>query len=57
MLPFWAVLFPYNLFAALCWWATCRLFNVRPAEAPPEALEGETGPLVTAEMAIRGVRP
>ncbi|CAD5110605.1 hypothetical protein PSEWESI4_04928 [Pseudomonas carbonaria] len=57
MLPFWAVLFPYNLFAALCWWATCRLFNVRPAEAPPEALEGETGSLVTAEMAIRGVRP
>ncbi|MGO4332844.1 hypothetical protein AB4Z48_25015 [Cupriavidus sp. 2TAF22] len=56
MLPFWALLFPYNLFAALCWWAACRLFRVRPATPPPEAFEGETGPLVTIEMAARGVR-
>ncbi|MGO4332843.1 hypothetical protein AB4Z48_25020 [Cupriavidus sp. 2TAF22] len=57
LLPFWAALFPYNLFAALCWWATCRLFKVRPATPPPEAFEGETGPLVTIEMAARGIRP
>ncbi|MCO7567127.1 hypothetical protein NJI34_33520 [Pseudomonas sp. S 311-6] len=38
-LPFWAVLFPYNLSVALCWYAICRLFNVRAAPPPPEAFE------------------
>ncbi|WDY60029.1 DUF6708 domain-containing protein [Pseudomonas sp. PSKL.D1] len=38
-LPFWAVLFPYNLTVALCWYVICRTFNVRPAPAPPEAFE------------------
>ncbi|MCO7517982.1 hypothetical protein NJF44_24865 [Pseudomonas guariconensis] len=38
-LPFWAVLFPYNLSVALCWYVICRLFNVRAAPPPPEALE------------------
>ncbi|NBA98535.1 DUF6708 domain-containing protein [Pseudomonas sp. R5(2019)] len=41
MLPFWLVLFPYNLFSALCWCVVCRLFNVRTAEPPAEALEGQ----------------
>ncbi|MFJ2984995.1 MULTISPECIES: hypothetical protein [unclassified Pseudomonas] len=34
MLPFWLVLFPYNLFLALSWWATCRLFNVKSPPPP-----------------------
>ncbi|PVZ42273.1 hypothetical protein N430_01509 [Pseudomonas sp. CC120222-01a] len=38
-LPFWAVLFPYNLSIAICWYVICRLFNVRAAPAPPEAFE------------------
>ncbi|AOX09715.1 hypothetical protein Q5O_15355 [Pseudomonas putida JB] len=38
-LPFWAVLFPYNLTVALCWYGICRLFNVRAAPPPPEAFE------------------
>ncbi|MCO7596367.1 MULTISPECIES: hypothetical protein [Pseudomonas] len=38
-LPFWAVLFPYNLSVALCWYVICRLFNVRAAPPPPEAFE------------------
>ncbi|MGJ7550658.1 DUF6708 domain-containing protein [Pseudomonas alloputida] len=38
-LPFWAVLFPYNLCVAICWYVICRLFNVRAAPAPPEAFE------------------
>jgi hypothetical protein len=38
-LPFWAVLFPYNLGLALCWYGVCRLFNVRAAPPPPEAFE------------------
>ncbi|WP_409261767.1 DUF6708 domain-containing protein [Pseudomonas putida] len=38
-LPFWFVLFPYNLTVALCWYVICRLFNVRAAPAPPEAFE------------------
>ncbi|MFG0532937.1 DUF6708 domain-containing protein [Pseudomonas sp. yb_2] len=38
-LPFWAVLFPYNLSVALCWYGICRLFNVRAAPPPPEAFE------------------
>uniref|UniRef100_UPI0022B2B152 DUF6708 domain-containing protein n=1 Tax=Burkholderia sp. IMCC1007 TaxID=3004104 RepID=UPI0022B2B152 len=29
LLPMWLILFPYNLFSALCWYAVCRLFNVR----------------------------
>ncbi|MBF8674296.1 hypothetical protein IRZ53_03965 [Pseudomonas fulva] len=38
-LPFWAVLFPYNLTVALCWCGVCWLFNVRAAPPPPEAFE------------------
>lgn len=38
-LPFWAVLFPYNLTVALCWYVICRLFNVKAATPPPEAFE------------------
>jgi len=38
-LPFWAVLFPYNITLAICWYAICRLFNVRAAPPPPEAFE------------------
>jgi len=38
LLPMWLVLFPYNLFSALCWYAVCRVFNVRGAPPPPEAL-------------------
>lgn len=38
-LPFWAVLFPYNLAVALCWCGVCWLFNVRAAPPPPEAFE------------------
>lgn len=38
-LPFWAVLFPYNLSVAICWYVICRLLNVRAAPAPPEAFE------------------
>ncbi|MCE5988364.1 MULTISPECIES: DUF6708 domain-containing protein [unclassified Pseudomonas] len=38
-LPFWAVLFPYNLSVAICWYGVCRLFNVRAAPPPPEAFE------------------
>ncbi|MBI6955732.1 DUF6708 domain-containing protein [Pseudomonas sp. CCOS 191] len=38
-LPFWAVLFPYNLGLAIGWYAVCRLFNVRAAPPPPEAFE------------------
>ncbi|MEX5341586.1 hypothetical protein [Pseudomonas sp. I2] len=43
-LPFWAVLFPYNLSVALCWYAICRLFNVRAAPPPPEAFEEAPAP-------------
>ncbi|MBA6138268.1 MULTISPECIES: hypothetical protein [Pseudomonas] len=38
-LPFWAVLFPYNLTVAICWYGICRLFNVRAAPPPPAAFE------------------
>ncbi|MBI6955734.1 DUF6708 domain-containing protein [Pseudomonas sp. CCOS 191] len=38
-LPFWAVLFPYNLGLALCWYGVCRLFNVRAAPPPPQAFD------------------
>ncbi|KPM58002.1 hypothetical protein LU640_30385 [Pseudomonas monteilii] len=38
-LPFWAVLFPYNLIVAICWYFICKLFNVRAAPPPPEAFE------------------
>ncbi|MET3654761.1 DUF6708 domain-containing protein [Dyella japonica] len=57
LLPFWLITFPYNLFAALCWWITCKLFRVKPMAIPPEAMEGETGPLVTLEMASQGIKP
>lgn len=38
-LPFWAVLFPYNLTVALCWYVICHVFNVKAAPPPPEAFE------------------
>ena len=38
-LPFWAVLFPYNLTVAICWYFICKLFNVCAAPPPPEAFE------------------
>ncbi|ORL49242.1 DUF6708 domain-containing protein [Pseudomonas putida] len=38
-LPFWAVLFPYNLTVAIAWYFVCKLFNVRAAPPPAEALE------------------
>ena len=38
LLPMWFVLFPYNMFAALSWYAVGRVFNVRGAPPPPEAL-------------------
>lgn len=38
LLPLWLVLFPYNMFSALCWYAVCRVFNVRGAPPPLEAL-------------------
>ncbi|EOG3618225.1 hypothetical protein ACK9U2_000041 [Pseudomonas putida] len=38
-LPFWAVLFPYNLTVAICWYFICKLFNVRAAPPPPAAFE------------------
>ncbi|MBK4995343.1 hypothetical protein IAE39_003517 [Pseudomonas sp. S37] len=38
-LPFWAVLFPYNLTVAIAWYFVCKLFNVRAAPPPPEAFE------------------
>ncbi|AIR90630.1 DUF6708 domain-containing protein [Pseudomonas cremoricolorata] len=37
-LPFWAVLFPYNITVAICWYGICKLFNVRAAPLPPEAI-------------------
>ena len=43
-LPFWAVLFPYNLTVAICWYGICRLFNVRAAPPPPEAFEEAPAP-------------
>ncbi|UMY59598.1 DUF6708 domain-containing protein [Pseudomonas sp. LS.1a] len=39
-LPFWAVLLPYNLTVAICWYFICKLFNVRAAPPPAEAFEG-----------------
>ncbi|WP_211232366.1 DUF6708 domain-containing protein, partial [Pseudomonas cremoricolorata] len=33
-LPFWAVLFPYNLTVAICWYGVCKLFNVKAAPPP-----------------------
>ncbi|KUY78060.1 hypothetical protein WI25_05325 [Burkholderia cepacia] len=40
LLPMWLILFPYNLFSALCWYVVCRVFNVRSAPPPAEALNG-----------------
>ena len=39
-LPFWAVLFPYNLTVAIAWYFICKLFNVQAAPPPVEAFEG-----------------
>ncbi|MBK4995347.1 hypothetical protein IAE39_003521 [Pseudomonas sp. S37] len=39
-LPFWAVLFPYNITVAIAWYFVCKLFNVRAAPPPAEAFEG-----------------
>lgn len=33
LLLLWLVFFPWNMYAALCWYATCRLFKVQ--QAPP----------------------
>ncbi|NBA98534.1 DUF6708 domain-containing protein [Pseudomonas sp. R5(2019)] len=49
MLPFWLVLFPYNLFSALCWCVVCRVFNVRTAEPPVEALESQKSLMDTSK--------
>ena len=57
LLPFWALLFPYNMVLSLCWWITCVVFKVRPAAPPPEAFEGQEGPMVTIQMAAKGIRP
>ncbi|MDR0183457.1 hypothetical protein [Lysobacter arvi] len=54
MLPLWALTFPYNMFLMLCWWATCTVFKVRPANPPPEAFEGSTGPMITTDTAAQG---
>ncbi|WP_269506086.1 hypothetical protein [Burkholderia sp. IMCC1007] len=43
LLPMWLILFPYNLFSALCWYAVCRLFNVRSTPPPAEALQAARG--------------
>ncbi|MET3654759.1 hypothetical protein [Dyella japonica] len=56
-LPFWALLFPLTLSTSLCWWAFCCVVGIRPLLPPPEAMEGESGPLVTIEMAQQGMRP
>ncbi|HDR9764029.1 TPA: hypothetical protein QDC44_008315 [Burkholderia cepacia ATCC 25416] len=40
LIPMWLILFPYNLFSALCWYVVCRVFNVRSAPPPSEALNG-----------------
>lgn len=37
MLPFWAILFPYNLSVAVSWYVICRMFNVKAAPPPAEA--------------------
>lgn len=34
MLPFWLVLFPYNMFSALCWCAACWMFKVKSPPPP-----------------------
>ncbi|MDN7632324.1 DUF6708 domain-containing protein [Burkholderia cepacia] len=39
LIPMWLILFPYNLFSALCWYVVCRVFNVCSAPPPAEALE------------------
>ncbi|MCA7928025.1 hypothetical protein LGM45_03185 [Burkholderia cepacia] len=39
LLPMWLILFPYNLFSALCLYVVCRVFNVCSAPPPAEALE------------------
>ena len=50
-LPFWAVLFPYNLSVAVFWYAICRMFNIKAAPAPPEAFE--TAPESNNEIDIK----
>ena len=57
LLPFWAVLFPLTMSVSLCWWVVCCIFGICPSAPPPEALEGETRPLVTVEMTCKGIRP
>ncbi|WP_244145874.1 hypothetical protein [Paraburkholderia tropica] len=57
LLPVWALLFPLTISVSLCWWVVCCLLGVHPLVPPVEALEGETAPLVTIEMASKGVRP
>uniref|UniRef100_UPI00333F8AEC hypothetical protein n=1 Tax=Castellaniella defragrans TaxID=75697 RepID=UPI00333F8AEC len=57
LLPLWAALFPILMPISLCWWLLCRIFRVGTPVPPPQALQGETGPLVTIDMASRGIRP
>lgn len=38
LLPYWAVLLPYNLAVAICWYLICRAFNVEAAPPPHGAL-------------------
>lgn len=34
LLPLWLVLFPYNMFCALCWYAVCRVMRVQGMPPP-----------------------
>lgn len=34
LLPLWLLLFPYNMFCALCWYAACRVLKVQAAQPP-----------------------
>lgn len=34
LLPLWLLLFPYNMFCALCWYAACRALKVQAAQPP-----------------------
>lgn len=34
LLPLWLLLFPYNMFCALCWYVACRVMKVQAAQPP-----------------------
>lgn len=42
VLPFWALMFPFNMTQALLWWAICKCFGIGPRVPPPEVMEGES---------------